>query len=129
MEKSIEKKAHILIVDDDSAMRRLFGGQLIEKGFEVLYAKDGNEGRELARRMQPDLILLDSEMPVMDGSETAQRLKSEDLTKHIPIIFFTNEDLSIEAEKLIRELGVDDYVHKGVEFDVLFEHIQKLLKI
>ena len=125
----MENKKHILYIDDDPVMRRLFGGQLIKKGFEVLYAKDGNEGREVARRLQPDLILLDSDMPIMNGTETASRLKSEEITKNIPIIFFTNQDLSIEAEKLIREVGVNDYVPKSADFSVLLDHVQKLLKI
>ena len=65
------KKIHILIVDDDPVMRRLFGGKLVMLGYEVLYANDGNEGRETARRFHPDLILMDERMPVMDGFEAA----------------------------------------------------------
>jgi CheY-like chemotaxis protein len=125
MENPIKK--HILIVDDDPQTRRLFGALLAKAGFEVWYAKDGNEGREMARRLQPDLILLDVNMPVMDGLETANRLKNEpgSITANIPIIFLTNDDLSIEAQKSIKELGVLDYMQKGVSSEEFIERVKK----
>jgi CheY-like chemotaxis protein len=129
MENSIGK--HILIVDDDPQTRRLFGALLAKAGLEVWYAKDGNEGREMARRLQPDLILLDVNMPVMDGLETANRLKNEpgSPTANIPIIFLTNDDLSIEAQKSIKELGVLDYMQKGVNSEEFIERVKKALNI
>lgn len=122
-----EEKKHILLVDDDQLTRRLFGSTLATAGFEVLHAKDGNEGREMARRLKPDLILLDISMPVMDGFETANRLKEELETAHIPIIFLTNEDLSIEAEKAAKELGVVDYIPKATDLSEFVERVKKAL--
>ncbi len=122
------KKINILLVDEDPDIRRMTGGLLAKNGFEVMYASNGNEGRETARRMQPDLILMDYIMPIMDGVEAISRLKSDDITKNIPIILLTNIDLSIEAETGMKEIGMDDYISKSVEFDVLLEHIQRLLK-
>lgn len=110
-----EKKQHILFVDDDEVVRRLFGFKLAQAGFEVIYAEDGNQGREMARRFQPDLILMDLDMPVMDGIKTISMLKDESQTKNIPIVLFTNSDLSIEAEKAMKELGVTDYIPKAIE--------------
>lgn len=121
-------KMHVLMIDDDSAMRRLFGGLLTKVGYEVLYASDGNEGRETARRLQPDIILMDQNMPVMDGSEATMRLKSEDQTKNIPIILFSNEDMSIEAEKLNKDIGANAYIHKSADFSILKDTIKNLLE-
>jgi CheY-like chemotaxis protein len=127
MENSTAK--HILIADNDPATRKLFGALLARAGFEVLYAKDGNEGREMARRFQPDLILLDLNMPVMDGWETADRLKNEpnSVTVNIPIAFLTSEDLSIEAQKNAKEFGVIDYIQKGVSNEEFIERVKKIL--
>ena len=122
------KKVHILIVDDDPVMRRLFGGKLVILGYEVIYANDGNEGREVARRLHPDLILMDERMPIMDGLEASGRLKEEDQTKDIPIILFTNEDLSIEAQKMAKDIGIDDYIHKSSDFSKLKDIIRRVLE-
>jgi len=120
-------KKHILIIDDDALIRRLFGGKLASAGFEVLYSRDGDEGREIARRLQPDLILLDIRMPGSDGYAVAQRLKEEPKTSSIPIIFLTNEDFSAEAEKAVKELWVADYIHKSIDLKELVKRIKKVL--
>jgi len=125
----VVKRTRILLVDDAPEVLRIFGGKLTEAGFEVLYAKDGNEGREIARRIKFDLILLDIRMPVMDGMDTLKRLKSEEITKNIPVIMLTSGDLSREAETaLINDLGAAAYIQKGAPFDVLVESINKALK-
>jgi len=125
-----EKKTHILIADDDPTTRKLFGALLARAGFEVWYAKDGAEAREMARRLQPDLILLDLNMPVMDGWQTAERLKNEphSVTVNIPIVFLTNEDLSIEGQKLVKEYGVLDYIQKGVGNEEFILRVKKVLE-
>ncbi|MFZ2205107.1 MAG: response regulator [Minisyncoccia bacterium] len=127
-EESNIKKIHILMVDDDPMLRRLFGGRLVALGYDIIYASDGNEGRETARRLQPDLVLMDQKMPVMDGLEATSRMKSEIETKNIPIILFTNEDYSLETEMMAKDLGADAYVHKSSEFSVLVETIKNLLE-
>lgn len=125
--KTASPKKHILLVDDDPLMRRLFGGKLVDEGFEVIYANNGNEGRETARRLHPDLILLDYMMPVMDGMEAAKRMKEEKETADIPIIMLTNADLSLEAQKVLKELWVKAYVHKSADFTILMKHIHEVL--
>ncbi len=119
---------HILLVDDDKDIRRIVGGRLAQVGFEIIYATDGNEGREMARRLQPNLILLDYNMPIMDGMEVATRMKSEDETKHIPIIMLTNEDFSIETQKALKDIGISEYIHKSDDFEVLHKRIQEVLE-
>jgi CheY-like chemotaxis protein len=123
----MDSKKHILIIDDDQMTRRMFGGRLALAGFEVLYAADGNEGREIARRMQPDLILLDIRMPDPDGYTVARRIKNEEKTAHIPIVFLTNEDFTPEAEKAVKEMWVADYIHKSIEPKDLVQKVKKLV--
>lgn len=121
------KHTHILLIDDDEALLRLFGGYLNSAGFEIIYAHDGNEGRELARRLHPDLILLDLNLPVMDGYEVCSRLKKEESTKNIPLIILSSSDISREAEILFKQIGIDDYIHKSVHSKALVERVKKVL--
>lgn len=121
------KKYHILIIDDDPATRRLFGAKLASAGYEVLYADNGDAGREMARRFMPDLVLLDLRMPGTDGYKVAQRLKGETRTKNIPIVFLTNEDLTPEAEKAMKELWVVDYIHKSNDLGEFIKRVKKIL--
>jgi CheY-like chemotaxis protein len=124
----VEKKFHILIIDDDAVMRRLFGGLLGKVGYEVIYAKNGEEGRETARRLHPDLILMDMNMPGEGGLKTADRLRNEPSpATDIPIIFLTNEDLPIEAVKWMKEFGISDYIHKSASNEDFVERVKKVL--
>ena len=77
---------HILIIDNDETTRRLFGSLLGIEGYEVIYATDGIQGRETARRLHPDLILMDKDMPGWDGIKTSSMLKTEPQTANIPIV-------------------------------------------
>ncbi|OGZ99273.1 MAG: hypothetical protein A3C07_00465 [Candidatus Sungbacteria bacterium RIFCSPHIGHO2_02_FULL_47_11] len=124
----MENAVHILLIDDDATIRRLFGAKLASVGFEVLYAGSGEEGRETARRLKPDIILLDIRMPGTDGIKTAERLREEEQTKQIPIVFLTNEDLSLEAEKAMKELWVADYIHKSIDLDEFVKRVEKIIK-
>lgn len=123
----MDKKIHLLLIDDDEIMLQLFGGQLVRKGFEVIYAHDGAEGWELARRIKPEIILCDYRMPSMDGLETASHIKGEDDTKHIPLIMLTSEDFSPEAQKMLKDIGVDDYLHKGLAFKDILARVKVVL--
>jgi two-component system alkaline phosphatase synthesis response regulator PhoP len=127
----MEKKVHILIIDDDEVMRRLFGGLLGRAGYEVIYAKNGDEGRETARRLLPDLILLDINMPGPDGYKTASSIKNEanSPAANIPIVFLTNEDLPLETLDWMKEFGVIDYIHKGVSNEEFIDRVKKVLSI
>ena len=124
----VEKKKHILMIDDDPTIQRLFGAKLSAKGFEVLYAHDAETGRETARRLSPDLILLDIRMPGMDGFQTAKLLRGEERTKNMPVVFLTNEDLSMEGEKWAKELWVSDYIHKSTDLNEIVSRVKKILK-
>lgn len=123
----MEKKLHLLLIDDDKTMLQLFGGQFGHKGFELIYAHDGAEGWEMARRLKPDLILCDYQMPGMDGMETATHLKGEEITKGIPLIMLTSEDFSPEVQKLLLDTGIDDYLHKALPFTEVLARVKTIL--
>ncbi len=99
------EKIHILLADDDELQLRLFSAYLIEAGYEVIHARDGNEAREMARRLKPDVVLTDNRMPIIEGLTLIATLHHEKETKDIPCILLTNDDLSLEAEKVLNEIG------------------------
>jgi DNA-binding response OmpR family regulator len=123
-----ERPIHVILADDDHDILRLFSGKLAKAGYEVLPAHDGNEAREMARRFQPDLILLDIHMPVLDGYKTLEYLKHDKETAHIPVAFLTNEDLSIESEKAWKEMGASGYLAKSELPEVLLASIAAILR-
>lgn len=127
MEK-LQKKVHVLIIDDDEVMRRLYGSLVAKAGYEVIYSPDSIQGRELARRFQPDLILMDLKMPLEDGLAASQKLKEEPITSHIPIVLLTNNDLSIEAEKWVKEFAINSYIQKGVSNEEFIKRIKNIIE-
>ena len=122
-----QQKKHVLLADDDLATRRLFGSKLASAGFEVLYASDGNEAIEIARRFQPHLIVTDIDMPNKDGITAAYELKADPQTEHIHIIFLTNSDLPVETEKKMKEFVGADYMSKSIDLKEFIEQVKKVI--
>ncbi|MEJ2556114.1 MAG: response regulator [Anaerolineae bacterium] len=116
----------ILVVEDVELNMDLMV-QLLEDEYQVLTATDGAAGIELAEREQPDLILMDLSLPVIDGWEAARRIKANDRLKHIPIIALTAHAMVGDAEKA-RRAGCDDYMPKPLDEDLLFEKLDQLLE-
>ena len=94
--------------------------------FEVLVAEDGEKGCEIAAAKRPDLILMDQEMPVVDGWEATRRLKSKPETRGIPVISLSAHALAGEREKALAA-GCQEFDTKPVEFDRLLGKIRKLV--
>ena len=94
--------------------------------FEVLVAQDGEKGCEMAANEVPDLILMDLEMPVVDGWEATRRLKDKAETRHIPIIALSAHALAGDREKALAA-GCEEFDTKPVEFDRLMAKIRQLL--
>ena len=95
--------------------------------FEVLVAEDGEKGCAMAASEGPDLILMDLEMPVIDGWEATRRLKSKAETRDIPVIGLSAHALAGERDKALAA-GCEDFDTKPVEFDRLLAKIKNLLK-
>lgn len=117
----------ILMVEDDPDIRRVAVMALKFKGgFEVVTAGDGVEGLEKAAAEKPDVILLDSMMPKMDGPETCKRLKADDTLKHIPVIFLTAKSQKKEIEAGL-EIGAVGYLVKPFDPMTLADELKKLI--
>ncbi|MBI5588563.1 MAG: response regulator transcription factor [Deltaproteobacteria bacterium] len=117
----------ILAVDDEADILKLLEYNLKKAGFRVVTAKDGPEGLHLARRERPNLILLDIMLPDMDGAEILKRLKTEDSTRHIPVVMLTAKGEEIDRV-LGFELGAEDYITKPFSPRELVLRVRAILK-
>jgi two-component system, cell cycle response regulator DivK len=95
-------------------------------GFEIIVAEDGELGCEKAAAEHPDIILMDLDLPVVDGWEAARRLKADLVTRGIPIIALTAHAMSGSREKALAA-GCDDFDTKPIDFDRLMQKIGRLL--
>ena len=113
----------ILLVEDNEMNRDMLSRRLMKKGYEVVIAVDGKEGVDMAHSENPEIILLDMSLPVMDGWTAAGQLKGDPATHAIPIIALTAHAMAGDREKAL-EAGCDDYDTKPVEFKRLLGKIQ-----
>jgi CheY-like chemotaxis protein len=104
----------VLIIEDNKKNRLLTRDILEYYGYEVIEANDGQEGLKLARQKLPDLILMDIQMPLMDGFTAAGILKSEPATKDVKIIALTSLAMRGDREKIIAA-GFDGYIAKPID--------------
>jgi two-component system, cell cycle response regulator DivK len=116
----------ILLVEDNEMNRDMLSRRLIRRGFQVVFAMDGQQGVDLARSERPDIILMDMSLPVIDGWQATRRLKADDATRSVPVIGLTAHAMSGDREKAI-DAGCDDYDTKPVELDRLIGKIERLL--
>jgi two-component system, cell cycle response regulator DivK len=116
----------VLLVEDNEMNRDMLSRRLARRGFEVVFAADGQQGVDLARSEKPDIILMDMSLPVMDGWEATRRIKEDGTMRRIPVIGLTAHAMSGDREKAI-EAGCDDYDSKPVEIDRLLGKINRLL--
>ena len=117
----------ILLVEDNEENRDALSRRLERRGFGVIMATDGQQGLDMARSEAPDVILLDMNLPEIDGWEVARALKDAEATRRIPIIALTAHAMSGDREKAIGA-GCDDYHTKPAELTKLLAQIQAILK-
>lgn len=115
----------LLLVEDNEMNRDMLSRRLERKGYELIMAKDGGEGVELAKSELPDLILMDMSLPVLDGWEATRVIKADEMTKHIPVIALTAHAMSGDREKAI-DAGCDEYDTKPIDLPRLLEKITAL---
>jgi CheY-like chemotaxis protein len=116
----------ILLVEDNEDNRIVYSTILKHFGYEVSEALNGEEGIAKARTQQPDLVLMDISIPVIDGWEATQVLKHDPATKHIPIIALTAHALASDREKAM-EVGCDGYLAKPCEPRAVVAEVQRFL--
>ena len=119
------EKPTILIIDDNNDIRQ-YERTLLQDYYFVLEASDGREGLEIARKEVPDLVICDVMMPVMDGLEFTQQLKTNTATSHIPVIMLTAKNLEDHRAEGY-EQGADSYITKPFHSKVLLARVENLL--
>lgn len=120
-------KARILIIEDDRSLADVVAYNLKQEGFEVLVARDGQDGLLQAQTKFPDLVVLDLMLPVVDGLTVCRRLRAEAGTKGLLIVMLTAK--SEETDEVIGfSMGADDYVTKPFSVRVLLERVKALLR-
>ena len=116
----------LLLVEDNDMNRDMLSRRLIRKGYEVVIALDGQEGVTMAASENPDLILMDMSLPVIDGWEATRQIKASEESTSTPIIALTAHAMPTDRDKAL-EAGCDDYDTKPVELPRLLEKIERLL--
>ncbi len=116
----------ILLVEDNEMNRDMLSRRLERKGHEVLIAVDGQAGVDMASSENPDIILMDLSLPVLDGWEATRLIKADSATQKIPVIALTAHAMK-EDEQKARDAGCDDYDTKPVNLNRLLEKINAQL--
>lgn len=121
------KRKKILVAEDEPDIRGLIKYSLEFIGLEVVEASNGHQAVELAPHEQPDLILLDVRMPKLSGYEACEKLKEQESTKEIPVVFLSARGQETEI-KLGLELGAEEYILKPFAPDQLQKRVKTLLE-
>jgi CheY-like chemotaxis protein len=128
MTRAEADQALVLVVEDYQDAREMYVAYLQFSGYRVAEATNGVEAIEKTVELLPDIILMDLALPKMDGWEATRRLKSDERTKHIPIVALTGHALAGHAEGA-RQAGCDSFVTKPCLPDALVAEIRKMLAV
>ena len=120
-------KRRVLLADDDLALRRLIATTLGTTDFELLQATDGEEALAIARQQHPELVLLDVNMPKLDGFEVCRQLKTEPSTAGIKVVMLTARGTEADRARGL-ELGADEYFTKPFSPIQLLNRVYALLE-
>ncbi len=118
--------ATVLVIDDSPTETRIFVNTLVKAGYRVETAADGEQGVEMARRLLPDVILMDVIMPVLNGFQATRILHRDEATAHIPIIMVTTKDQPTDRTWGLRQ-GALDYLVKPVDPTELLERVREIV--
>ncbi len=114
----------ILLVEDNEMNRDMLSRRLLRRGYEVVIAVDGQQGVDLAGSTQPQVILMDMSLPVIDGWEATRRIKADPATKAIPVIALTAHAMAGDREQALAA-GCDDYDTKPIDLTRLLPKIER----
>jgi len=123
-----DEHLHVMVVDDSITVRKVTTRLLGRNGFRVLTAKDGVDAMGQLQKNVPDIMLLDIEMPRMDGFELATHIRNDDRLKHVPIIMITSRTGDKHRERA-KQIGVNAYLGKPYQESELLESIQDLIEV
>ena len=117
-----------MIVDDSVTVRKVTTRLLERQGYDVVTAKDGVDAIEQLETIKPDLMLLDIEMPRMDGFEVTNLVRHHEIHRHLPIIMITSRTGEKHRERAL-SLGVNQYMGKPFQEETLLENIESLIAV
>ncbi len=120
-------KPKVLVVEDEAALAKVLKMRLEIEGFDVRAAGDGQEAMEMIAQQRPDIVVCDLMMPVMDGKQVTQAIKSDKKLKSIPVLILSALKRQQEMDELKR-LGADDFAAKPFDSKELTARIRGLLK-
>ncbi len=123
----MNRTVRVLSIDDDPLIHKIIG-KTLKNGYDTLFAKNGKDGIELAKESQPDVIILDVEMPGMNGYEVCDQLKHNPETRDIPVIFLSSLE-NLRARMLGYEVGAEDFLVKPFVAEDLIAKIKVLTRI
>lgn len=121
--QGIKKGQKILVVDDEDHIRELLRQELEEVGYKIFEASNGSDALNKARNVQPDLIILDILMPVIDGYDVITILKTDENTSKIPILIYS----IIDDQEKIFHLGADEFISKSAGSEILLQTVSSLI--
>ena len=130
---SEKNKTKILIVEDEIDFAEILSTKFEKEGYEVVVAQNGELGIKEAKEIKPSIILMDVQMPVMNGFEAFFKLRADADTKDIKVVFLTNygepaKDASWVDDKFAREIGAVDYIRKTDSLNDIIKVVGKLLE-
>lgn len=117
----------ILLVEDNEMNRDMLSRRLARRGYQVLCVTDGQQALTAASADNPDMILMDMSLPVLDGWEATRRLKADPLLRRIPVIALTAHAMAAD-EQAAREAGCDEFETKPIDFARLLVKMETLLQ-
>ena len=120
-------KAKILVVDDEPLNVRLLEAVLTSHGFEMIAASSGPEALERVKGQLPDLVLLDIQMPEMNGYEVCRRLREDPATQFLPVVMVTSSDTEVRVSAI--EVGADDFITKPFNQQEVLARVRALIRI
>lgn len=126
-----KKQPLILLIDDEQDIREILAMKLKAVGFRIEEAATGEEGINKAKKIKPDLVLLDFKMPGMNGGETLFKIKADPGLKDLKVVFLTNygepmKEFAGIDKKFAKEIGALDYIRKTEDLDTIVEEIKNI---
>lgn len=116
----------ILLVEDNELNMDMLKRRLGRLGYEIIGVTDGLQSLQKAQEVRPDIILMDMSLPVMDGWDATRRLKSDESTRHIPVIGLSAHAMAEDRQRAF-EVGCDEYETKPIHLNRLLEKIEKFI--
>ena len=118
--------ARVLVVEDTPANMKLAAMLLRKAGHEVLQASTADEAIALVRQQRPDLVLMDMQLPGMDGLTAARLLKADEATRHIPVVALTAQAMKGDEQRILAA-GCDGYIAKPIQYQRFLDEVARQL--